>query len=79
MNPRNKIMLRKVDGNGVEYTGTMSGCDIFAVGKSTQKTHRETDQHKTNERMKLVNSLYRLDVNHHTSNPGRIPVRQQVY
>ncbi|CAN0586672.1 unnamed protein product, partial [Laminaria digitata] len=39
MNPRNMELLRKVDGNDVEYTGTMSGCDICAVGKSSQKAH----------------------------------------
>ncbi|CAN0437044.1 unnamed protein product, partial [Scytosiphon promiscuus] len=33
MNPRNMELLRKVGGNGVEYTGTVSGCDICAVGK----------------------------------------------
>ena len=47
-------IIRKVDGNGVEYTGTVSGCDICAVGKSTQKAHPKKDQHKTDEPMKLV-------------------------
>ena len=29
-------LLGKMEGNGVEYDGTMPGCDICAVGKSTQ-------------------------------------------
>ena len=53
MNPRNMKTIRKVNGNVVEYTATVSGCDICAVGKSTQKVHPK-DQHKTDEPTKLV-------------------------
>ena len=54
MNPCNMELLRKVEGNGVEYTGTVSGCDICAVGKSTQKAHPKKDKHTTDGPMELV-------------------------
>ena len=44
MNPDHVELLRKTEGNGVEYTGTVSGCDICAVGKSTQKGSPEKYQ-----------------------------------
>ena len=39
MNPRNMEVLRNKKGNGVEYTGTISGCDICSVTKSKQQAH----------------------------------------
>ena len=54
MNPANMELLREMDGNGIEYTGTASGCDICAVGKSTQKPHPKKTKHKTNGPMQLV-------------------------
>ena len=54
MSPRNMELPRKVDGNGVDYTGTVSGCDICEVCKSTQKVHTKKDNHETNGPLELV-------------------------
>lgn len=54
MNLRNMELLRRTDGNGVDYTGTVSGCDICALGKSQQKAHPKTTRHKTDGPMELV-------------------------
>ena len=54
INPDNMELLRKTEGNGVEYTGTVSGCDICAVGKSAQKAHPKKTKHKTDGQMELV-------------------------
>ena len=54
MNPRSMELLRRTDGNGVNYTGTVSGCDICALGKSQQKAHPKTTKHKTEGPMELV-------------------------
>lgn len=54
LNPRKMELPRKADGNGVNYTGTVSGCDICALGKSQKKTHPKTSKHKTNRPMELV-------------------------
>ena len=34
MNPRSMEILHRKEGNGVEYTGTVSDCDIFGLSKS---------------------------------------------
>ncbi|CAN0317868.1 unnamed protein product, partial [Scytosiphon promiscuus] len=54
MNPRNMELLRRTDGNGVDYTGAVSGCDICALGKSQQKAHPKTTKHTTDGPMELV-------------------------
>ena len=54
MNPASMELLRKTEGNGVEYTGTVSGCDICAVGKRTQMAHPKNTTHKTDGPMELV-------------------------
>ena len=54
MNPSNMELLRKVDGNGIDYTGAVSGGDICEVCKSTQKAHPKNNNHKTNGPMELV-------------------------
>ncbi|CAN0374371.1 unnamed protein product, partial [Laminaria digitata] len=54
MNPRNMELLRKTDGNGVNYTGTVSVCNICAWGKSQQKAQPKTTKHKTDGPMELV-------------------------
>ena len=56
MNPANMELLRKTEGNGVEYIGAVSGCDICAVGKSIQKAHPGKTKHKTDGPMELVYS-----------------------
>ena len=54
MNPRHMELLRKVDGNGVDYTGAVTGYDIRKVCKIMQKAHPRKDSHKTNGPMELV-------------------------
>ncbi|CAM9315052.1 unnamed protein product, partial [Laminaria digitata] len=54
MNPRNMELLWRTDGNGINYTGTVSDCDICALGKRQQKAHPETTKHKTDGPMELV-------------------------
>ena len=54
MNPRNMEVLRNKKGNGVEYTGTISGCDIYSVTKSKQQAHQKKSTQKTTRPMQLV-------------------------
>ena len=54
MNPANMELRRKTEGNGVEYSCTVSGCDICAVGKNTQKAHPKKTKHKTDGPTELV-------------------------
>ena len=54
MNPRNMEVLRNKKRNGVEYTGTISGCDIFPVTKSKQQAHPKKSTRKTTRPMQLV-------------------------
>ena len=54
MNPRNMEVLRNKKGNGVEYTGTTSGCDICSVTKSKQQAHPKKSTRKTTRPMQLV-------------------------
>ena len=53
MNPRNMEVLRSKKGNGVEYTGNISGCDICSVTKSKQQAHPKQSTRKTRP-MQLV-------------------------
>ena len=54
MNPRNMEVLCSKKGNGVEYTGTTSGCDICSVTKSKQQAHPKKSTRKTTRSMQLV-------------------------
>ncbi|CAN0443731.1 unnamed protein product [Pylaiella littoralis] len=54
MNPRKMEVLRKKKGNGVEYTGTISGCDICSVTKSKQQAHPKESTRKTTRPMQLI-------------------------
>ena len=54
MNPRNMEVLRNKKGNGVEYTRTISGCDICSVTKSKQQAHPKKSTRKTTRPMQLV-------------------------
>ena len=47
MNPSSMELLRKTRNNGVDYTGTVSGCDICHSSKRRQKAHPETLQTAT--------------------------------
>ncbi len=54
MNPRSMDVLRRKDGNGIDYTGTISGCPTCALGKSQQKAHPKKTIHQTKDPMELV-------------------------
>ena len=54
MNPRNMEVLRNKKGNGVEYTGTISGCDICSVSQNKQQAHPKKSTQKTTRPMRLV-------------------------
>ena len=54
MNPLNMEVLRNKKGNGVEYSGTISGCDIFSVTKSKQQAHPKKSTRKTTRPTQLV-------------------------
>lgn len=51
---RNIELLRRTDGNGVNYTGTVSGCDICDLGKNQQKAHPKATTHKADGPIQLV-------------------------
>ena len=54
MNPRSMELLRRKEGNGVEYTGTVSGCDICALSKSRQQAHPKKSTRTTTRPIQLV-------------------------
>ena len=54
MNPRSMELLRRKEGNGMEYTGTVSDCDICALPKSRQKAHPKTSTRTTTRPMQLI-------------------------
>ena len=54
MNPKNMDLLRKQEGNGVEYSDNTSLCDICAISKSKQLAHPKTTTRKTTRPMQLV-------------------------
>ena len=46
LNRKSLDLLKKVNNNGVSFDGTMPDCDVYAVGKSRQRSHPKTaDQH----------------------------------
>ena len=69
MNPDNMELLRKTECNGVEYTGTVSGCDVCTVGKST-KGSPEKDQ--AQDRRTNGTGIHGSYGAHHASSPRRI-------
>ena len=54
MNPRSMELLRRKEGNGVEYTGTVSDCDICALSKSRQPAHPKNSTRTTTRPMQLI-------------------------
>ena len=54
INPRSMELLRRKEGNGVEYTGTVSDCDICALSKSRQQTHPKNSMRTTTRPMQLI-------------------------
>ena len=54
MNPRSMELLHRKEGNGVEYTGTVSDCDLFALSKSRQQAHPKESTRTTTRPMQLI-------------------------
>ena len=34
-------MLRKVEGNGIDYAGNVEVCDVCTIGKNSQQAHQK--------------------------------------
>ena len=54
MNPRSMELLRRKEGNRVEYTGTVSDCDICALSKRRQQAHPKKSTRMTTRPMQLI-------------------------
>ena len=53
-NPRSMERNRRKEGNGVEYTGTESDCDICTLSKSRQQAHPKKSTRTTTRPMQLI-------------------------
>ena len=47
-------ILHRKEGNGVEYTGTVSDCDIFGLSKSRQQAHPKKNTRTTTRPMQFI-------------------------
>lgn len=47
INPRSVGILLRKDGNGIDYTASISGCPTCVLGKSQSKTHPKQAVPKT--------------------------------
>lgn len=54
LNFRSMDLLRKKEGNGVDFADSMSPCDICAISKSRQLAHPKKTTRKTTAPMQLV-------------------------
>ena len=54
MNPRSMELLYRKEGNGVEYTGTVSDFGICALSKSRQQAHPKKSTRTTTRPMQLI-------------------------
>ena len=54
MNPRSIELLHRKEGNGVEYTGTVSDCDICALSRSRQHAHPKKSTRTTTRPIRLI-------------------------
>ena len=54
MNPRSMELLRRKEENGMEYTGTVSDCDICALSKSRQRVNPKKSTRTATRPMKLI-------------------------
>ena len=54
INSRNMELLRKKDDSGVDFTGTLSDCDICHINKNQQKAHPTKTVHETTRPVELV-------------------------
>ena len=41
INSRSLDVLRKVEGNGIDYTGNVKTCDVCAIVKNVQQAHQK--------------------------------------
>ena len=55
-------MLRKKEGNGVDFTDPMSPCDVCAISKNRQHAHPKNTTRQTTAPMHMV----------HTDNMGQV-------
>ena len=54
INRRSMDVLRKLLGNGIEYTGDMQACDVCAVEKSNQQAHPKQATYDVQHAFQLV-------------------------
>ena len=54
MNPRSMELLCQKEGNGVEYTGTVSDCDICVLSMSRQQAHPKKSTRTTTRPIQLI-------------------------
>ena len=54
MNPRSMELLRRKEEDGVEYTGTVSDCDICALSKRRQQMHPKKSTRTSTRPMQLI-------------------------
>ena len=56
INSRSLDVLRKIDNNGVDYTGTLKACDVCAIGKSSQRPHPKKATYDVSRPFQLVST-----------------------
>ena len=54
INSRSLDVLRKVECNGIDYTGNVKACDLCAIGKSAQQTHPKKATYDIKQPFQLV-------------------------
>ena len=54
INGRYLDVLRRVPGNGVEFTGELQSCDVCALGKRSQKPHPKHAKNDVTQPFQLV-------------------------
>ena len=54
INGRYLDVLRRVPGNGVEFTGEVQSCDVCALGKSSRKPHPKHSKNDVTQPFQLV-------------------------
>ena len=54
INSRSLDVLRKVEGNGIDYTGNIKACDVCAIGKSAQQAHPKKATYDIEQPFQLV-------------------------
>ena len=54
INSRSLNVLRKVEGNGIDYTDNVKACDGCAIGKSAQQVHSKKATYDIKQPFQLV-------------------------